>query len=118
MDLIVAQNVDHPANGSEALFAQVRDTFLESLSNQERARFTNCSSPEDLVASVRNFSLPFEKGKRNKIIQFVKSFTERLAPYFEVLGTIVQSHPDWAAIAWGAFRLILQVGSQKVTLTN
>ena len=39
----------------------------------------------------------------------IKALSDKLEPYFEVIQIVIQSNPEWTAIAWGAFRLILQV---------
>ena len=44
-----------------------------------------------------------------RIVASVKSFSDALEPYFESLGILVQSHPEYAALVWGAFRLVFQV---------
>jgi hypothetical protein len=43
----------------------------------------------------------------------IKTFSSRLQPYFDILNIVVQSHPEWAAIAWGAIRLVLQVSERN-----
>jgi hypothetical protein len=32
-----------------------------------------------------------------------------MQPYFDIVGTVIQSHPEVAALAWGSFRLVLLV---------
>jgi hypothetical protein len=106
MNPVAPQN---PPAGPETLFRDAKDSFLLGLTQQEQTQFSTCSSPEELINSLGPFTLRFEKGRRNRIIQSIKIFTENLQPYFEVLNIFISSHPDWAAIAWGAFRLVLQV---------
>jgi hypothetical protein len=39
----------------------------------------------------------------------IKALSDALAPYFDVVGITVQSNPEYAALAWGGIRLVLQV---------
>ena len=43
------------------------------------------------------------------MIGHIHKFGASLQPYFKILNIVVQSHPEWSAIAWGAVRLVLQV---------
>lgn len=45
----------------------------------------------------------------DRYLKRIKALGDSLQPYFDVIGITIQSHPAWAAIAWGAFRLVLQV---------
>jgi hypothetical protein len=41
-------------------------------------------------------------------MQRISALSKTLAPYFDVVGIVVQTE-DYAALAWGGFRLVLQV---------
>jgi hypothetical protein len=93
------------------LFLEAREEFLRSISETERSTFSNCSSTAELLTDVRNITATIEKKNRRtqKVIHSIQRFSHNLEPYFDVVGIVISSHPDVAAIAWGAFRLILQV---------
>lgn len=97
------------------LFGRVRDSFDDTLSEVERARFASwCNSqpPAELMNHIR--SLPLHSGhdsKWSKALTKIHDFTNDLKPYFEIIGIVVSAHPEWAAIGWGALRLILDVGN-------
>jgi hypothetical protein len=46
--------------------------------------------------------------KRGALMRRLTAFSDSLKHYFDVIGILVQSHPEYAALAWGAFRLVLQ----------
>jgi hypothetical protein len=39
----------------------------------------------------------------------IQQFGKAMSPFFNITDIFVSSHPDWAAIAWGAIRLVFQV---------
>lgn len=97
---------------ANAVFEDVQARFLRSLPPRERKLFEHCSSPEQMVAETGKLGvIADDRIRGTKLIGKIKSFTEKIKPYFEVIGIIIQSYPEYAAIAWGAFRLVLQVGS-------
>jgi len=95
--------------GAEELFLEVKETFLLSISAEERAQFSSCRSPAELVESIATFSSGSEKSGFKRTTEQIESFSKKLQPYFDILGIFVSSNPEWAAIAWGALRLVLQV---------
>lgn len=92
-------------------FQAARDLFLDTISQDERVQFSSCASVEMLIKDVGAFSL-FKRDHRRafRFLERIKKFGDKLQPYFEVCGILVQANSKWTAIAWGAFRLILKVG--------
>ena len=83
---------------------------MDSLPPKERALFSNCDSPEELIKDLENFNLKVKnRGRILACMTRVKTFNDALSPYFEVVSIAIQSHPEIAAIAWGTLRLVLQV---------
>jgi hypothetical protein len=92
------------------VFEEARDQFLASLPPAEKASFTKCPSVERLVADVDKLGLERKDrlwGKR--LNGCISALGTSLEPYFEAIGIFVQSHPEFAAIVWGAFRLVFRV---------
>ncbi|RYP78188.1 hypothetical protein DL771_000665 [Monosporascus sp. 5C6A] len=48
-------------------------------------------------------------------LQKVRAFGDNLSPYFKIMEIVCGSHPEWANIAMGALRFILQLASQYVS---
>lgn len=95
---------------------EARDSFLDSLPPKERALFSNCDSPEELIKDLEKFNLKVKnRGRILACMTRVKTFNDALSPYFEVVSIAIQSHPEIAAIAWGTLRLVLQLASNYVT---
>ena len=62
----------------------------------------------DLQEHIKQHS----KGKRSRLLAActrIESFRGAIEPYFKVVDIVVSSHPEWAAIVWGAVRLVFTV---------
>lgn len=75
-----------------------------------KAQFAKCSSAEELIEDVRgNGRLSKNQSLLERSISKLDSLNKVLSPYFDALSLVAQSCPEFAAIAWGAVRLALQV---------
>jgi uncharacterized FlgJ-related protein len=99
------------SDGPDDLFREAQAQFLSSLSGREQSYFSTCDTVQKLIADVKSFGA-FQKDHRkwSRCQQRIEAFSDQLQPYFEILNIVVQSQPQWTGIAWGAFRLVLQVG--------
>jgi hypothetical protein len=94
----------------DRIFCEARDRFVDALSEQEKLQYSGCSTAKDLLASLQ---APAAWSKNNmkwtKTFERITAFSESLQPYFQIITIVLQSNPEWSAIAWGALRLVLQV---------
>ncbi|KAM3064767.1 hypothetical protein ACMFMF_011762 [Clarireedia jacksonii] len=44
-----------------------------------------------------------------KACEKIQYFSKAMSPFFKITDIFVSSHPDWAAIVWGAIRLVFQL---------
>ncbi len=51
--------------------------------------------------------------KYGKRLGVISEFAKNLNVYFGVVDILVSSNPQYAALAWGAFRLLLQVPTSR-----
>lgn len=92
------------------IFKEAYEEFLGSLSPNEQPIFKRCLSADDLVAEVKNLEVIEESRIRGRgFLARIEAFSDRLQPYFEVINIVIQSHPQCAALVWGALRLVLMV---------
>lgn len=97
-------------NTDNDIFNKALDAFVESLAPDERALFSSCSSAEQLLADVRRLDpISKDRARGRGFLKRITVFGEKLAPYFEVIGIIISSNPQYSAVVWGAIRLVLQV---------
>ncbi|KAH8730667.1 hypothetical protein GQ44DRAFT_722922 [Phaeosphaeriaceae sp. PMI808] len=90
-----------------AEFDQAHESFLAQLSDKERQQFAPIKDYKAFQAEIVKLSQSIKSRKSTKLFTVINKCGQHLASYFEVVGIVVQSHPEWAAIAWGSFRLIL-----------
>jgi hypothetical protein len=110
--------VNCSASVDKSPFELALHQFRASLAPQEQSIFTQCSSPEELISHVENLELIKKTQKRGVLMRRLTDFSVSLSHYFDVIGILVQSHPEYAALAWGAFRLVLQVRQQLCNSYN
>ena len=91
-------------------FKQAHAEFLGQLSDEEKRQFLQIKTSKELLEGLEKLGqFPKSNKKWTKVCNSVKKCSDKLNPYFAVVSVTVQSHPEWAAIAWGAFRLVLLV---------
>lgn len=64
---------------------------------------------QDLEAGCRDYK---DKHWLSKLCGRIDLVATSWAPFFTVVGTFVQSNPEYAALAWGAIRLVFLVSLQ------
>jgi phosphatidylglycerophosphate synthase len=76
-----------------------------------------CATSHDLLLAVGQLKVVAtntKDGQRHRIkvnrrIGAISSLGKVLKPYLDTVGVFVSSNPQYAALAWGSLRLILQV---------
>jgi hypothetical protein len=92
-------------------FQEAYGKFLDSLPKKEQARYSPCISADDLLdglGKLEVLSTKRQKFRSRSLVRHVKEFSDRLQPYFDVVGILAQDN-QYASIAWGSLLLILQV---------
>ena len=103
----------HLSSEEDTIFRHARDDFLQHLPSDDKAAFIKIHSSTELLDDFNRFQgFVKDHSRWTKVFSAVKDCSDRLQPYFDVVGIVTQSHPEWTAIAWGAFRLVLQVWLQ------
>lgn len=95
---------------AEDVFIKARDSFLSSLSTDERQLFTPCPSKEEFEKALGELEVMTRRtDKRNKWMKVMRNFISLLEPYFKLVDIFVSSNPHYAAIVWGSIRVVFQV---------
>lgn len=92
-----------------AEFQQAHKDFLAQLSDEEKKQFAPIKDGKTFLTEVSKLGQATKARKWTKLFRTISRCSENLATYFDVAGILVQSHPEFAAIAWGSFRLVLSV---------
>ncbi|KAF2730015.1 hypothetical protein EJ04DRAFT_527320 [Polyplosphaeria fusca] len=93
-------------------FVNARDSFLNSLGPKERSIFATCSSLDELMKDAKKTVETLRpRGHGDSLLTNIAKFGHSLKKYFDIVGIMVQSKPEVAAIVWGAIRLALQLSA-------
>lgn len=113
---IPAMSREKRLGGANLIFERVRDKFLSSLSPRDRLLYSPCASEDDFLDGLKKLDI-LAKGtlQSQRWIETIKEFADQLKPFFKVVDTFVSSHPEYAAVAWGALTLIFQVNMRLTT---
>jgi hypothetical protein len=88
------------------------EDFKDSLSEEDKVAFQTCRTAEELIGSIQahiaSATLRYH-GRLLAACKKIDAFGQTLQAYFQVVDIFVSSNPEWAAIAWGALRLIFKV---------
>ena len=98
----------------DKLFNDAKSNFLATLTPQERDQFSACSSANELLSDIKALGHIRNSRRALPFFRRIKAFSDHLSPYFKTIEMVCQSNPEWACIAWGAFRLVLQVSNRVV----
>ncbi|KAI0384987.1 hypothetical protein F5Y04DRAFT_246589 [Hypomontagnella monticulosa] len=97
-------------DGTSLIFQRVRDQFLSSLSPRHRLLYSPCASEKDFLDGLKKLDILAKRTLQSqRWIESIKEFAAQLSPFFKVVDTFVSSHPDYAAVAWGALKLVFQL---------
>jgi hypothetical protein len=74
-------------------------------------------SLEDLERVVENAKARYEgKHKNNKASKWLARISHRVRYYGNIGDALVQQHPEYVALAWGAFKLLFVVSDRTPEL--
>ncbi|TVY75990.1 hypothetical protein LSUE1_G005942 [Lachnellula suecica] len=126
-DLPSNKGLETPEIGSESppvdfhVFQEVRDSFLGLIPENEKSQLADCSSFQAVLDQLRAQLENYQKGKRGRPsstdiwIRKIERFGHKLGVYFDVINIVISSNPEYSALAWGAFRLVLLLSSNYTT---
>ncbi|KAM3080226.1 hypothetical protein ACMFMF_003635 [Clarireedia jacksonii] len=80
----------------EAAFTEAKKNFLDSLTVEEQAALSGCSSAQLLLDEVKKFEViakPKQRGLR--FAQKIKQLGDSLGPYFSIIKIFYSTHPKY-----------------------
>ena len=98
------------------VFQDVIQSFRNSLSGQEKTLFKEFQNPGDMLEDLRVKCKEVRNARKlSKLCHIIERFASAWEPFFEVTSIFVQTHPEFAGIAWGAIRLVFLVSVTTIT---
>jgi len=93
------------------LFSSSLNAFAASLTPEDRQCFENVATPEDLLQKIELQVKDHEGRRATRTAWFhnVQRFSQRLAPFFDVVSAFVQIKPEFLGGFWGSVLLVCKV---------
>lgn len=101
------------------IFDKSMAAFRDSLPPESQSHLIQCTNTESLILNIETIAYNFKN--RSKVPRLIaccntiKRFAQAWEPFFEVTTILISSHPEYAAFAWSAVRLVFLLGSNFVT---
>jgi hypothetical protein len=95
------------------IFDKSMAAFRDSLPPESQSHLVQCTNTESLILNIETIAYNFKN--RSKVPRLIaccntiKRFAQTWEPFFEVTTILVSSHPEYAACAWSAVRLVFLV---------
>jgi hypothetical protein len=97
-------------NDATQVFEDAIKDFRASLGSAERAQFKEFGTAREMIKDLENACEDVRNGhKLSKLCKRISRFASAWEPFFEITSIFVQTHPEFAGIAWGAIRLVFLV---------
>ena len=78
------------------------------LTARERKHVTEVTSLEELIGKASKMNVKYRKHWLALFLERVNPFLTQLRSFSQVINTLIQSHPEIAALVWGSVSLILE----------
>lgn len=69
---------------------------------------------EDVEKAVLDAKTRYENKKRSKVARQLFAFAQRVQYYGKIMDVLVQQHPEYVSLAWGAMKLLFVVGGDEI----
>ncbi|KAK8078858.1 hypothetical protein PG994_002665 [Apiospora phragmitis] len=77
----------------------------------DAAKFKEFVSPGEMIHELKHDASHAESGKLNAFCRRIDAVSTSLSPFFDTIGIFVSSHPEIAAMVWGAIRMVFLLSS-------
>ena|SRR2546421_7007179 len=91
------------------IWNEARAFHNDSLTEHERKHVTEVTSLEELVERASKLKAKYRKHRIVALLRKIHPFLAQLRSFSRIINTLVQSHPEVAALVWGSVSLILEV---------
>jgi hypothetical protein len=100
-------------------FEEAKEEFTRDLTSDESKRAWICqqSTMDDVVQTVMQAQSEYGNRTSSKARKWLSRFSARVTYYGAVLDVLVQQHPEYVSLAWGAMKFLFVVG-MHMALSN
>jgi hypothetical protein len=94
-----------------AIWDEARAFYAASLTVRERNLVTEVTSLEELIEKAGKLKTRYRKHRLVVLLGKINPFLAQLRSFSQIINTLVQSHPEIAALVWGSVSLILEASN-------
>lgn len=115
-----AEEDDKCLDPARAAFTEAVKIFTSSLTkdSQKICLARQASSMEEVQSAVADAKARYDTGRQNDNVRiWLSKLSTRIGHYGNIMDVLVQQHPQYAALAWGAmkFLFVLVENDEKMT---
>lgn len=102
-------------------FAEAVEVFGSKLTNDHRKRETASQSADidTVFRAVSDAQQRYKTSqKSSKAWKWLSRFSSRVQYYGNIMDVLVQHHPEYVSLAWGAMKFLFGVGAPKQNMTR
>jgi hypothetical protein len=90
------------------IWDEARAFHVASLTGVERKHITEVTNLEELMGKASELKTQYRKRRLVVLLGKINPFLAQLRSFSRIINTLVQSHPEIAALVWGSVSLILE----------
>lgn len=91
-----------------SIWEEAKAFHSASLTAHERLHITEVTSLEGLIEKASKLKTKYQKRRLVVLLRKIKPFLAQLGSFSRILNTLVQSHPEIAALVWGSVSLVIE----------
>ena len=95
------------------IWNEARAFHIASLTAHERKHVTEVTSVEELMERASKLKAKYRKHRIVALLRKISPFLAQLRSFSRIINTLVQSHPEIAALVWGSVSLILEASPSE-----
>jgi hypothetical protein len=107
----LSAQVNSPANPAEEAFKEALSVFqLDPRTCARFDRVQQLQSLNDLNSILNDAQSKYERQHEdNKVSKWVSKLSSRICHYCQIFDVLVQHHPEYVSLAWGAMKFLFIV---------
>jgi hypothetical protein len=91
-----------------SIWEEAKAFHSASLTAHERLHITEVTSLGRLVEKASKLKTKYQKHRLVVLLRKIEPFLAQLGSFTRILNTLVQSHPEIAALVWGSVSIVIE----------
>jgi hypothetical protein len=91
------------------IWDEAKSHYLKHLNEQDRLRIKSVTDLDTLMRLTQTLRERYSKRKISAYLKRLNPFLAQIRSFSRIINTLVQSHPEVAAIVWGSLAFVLEV---------